>query len=85
MPINSPRRLTSGPPLLPTLMGASVCSQFGMSSGTPSLGSTRLLELRMPRLTERANWMAANFSPGRLLSLSRATSLFGSLATTLAV
>ncbi len=29
MPINSPRKLTSGPPLLPRLMGASVCSQFG--------------------------------------------------------
>ena len=39
MPINSPRRFTSGPPLLPKLMGASVCSQFGMSSGSPSLGS----------------------------------------------
>ena len=32
MPISSPLRFTSGPPLLPGLMEASVCSQFGTSS-----------------------------------------------------
>ena len=105
MPISSPRKLTSGPPLLPRLMGASVCSQFGMSSDSPSLGSTRLFELKMPRVTEppspkglprastvsprsrsssRANWIAWNFSPGGAFSLSKATSLLGSLATTVA-
>ena len=52
MPINSPRRLISGPPLLPGLIDASVCNQSMTSSGSFSVAGRRLFELRMPRVTE---------------------------------
>jgi hypothetical protein len=51
-PINSPRRFTRGPPLLPGLIEASVCNQSSTSIASPSGPVRRVLELRIPRLTD---------------------------------
>src|SRR5216117_1464108 len=52
MPMSSPFRFTSGPPLWPGLIAASVWSQSATSRGSFSVGGRRVFELRMPLLTE---------------------------------
>ncbi|MNF17606.1 hypothetical protein D3C80_2211990 [compost metagenome] len=48
MPITSPRRLNSGPPELPGLIGTSVCKNCIDSAP----GNSRPLALTMPAVTE---------------------------------
>src|SRR5204862_3674278 len=64
IPITSPRRLTNGPPLLPGLIAAFVCSR----SPKPSVRFGRIFELIMPSVTVSSNPngfpMAKTKSPG---------------------
>ena len=60
-PTTSPRRFTSGPPLLPGLMAASVWMKFwSSSSSSPRSRLCRPLALTMPRVTL---WLRPNGLP----------------------